>query len=296
MNYRFIYATNVRDTITFTNNTFDKGTLNDCYLINIEHNQEAINLVNNSFSSLKVTGSSAINCGGIAIFLKASTKLHLTYDNCKFINIENLHTTSPHSNGGAIQFGFASECLNVDVSLTNCLFKGNKSPKHGGAVAIQTQGTALINNCTFEENIAKIAAGSAKLLAEKAEGRGGALFISCDHIEKVTIEKCAFEKNSAFDGFSVYIEGEAAATTTFTITSNTFNENVNSETNIQSIIASEILSIEKETIEDKNIFGTSLLKNFVHVDQLGNHYPDQTTAPTPTLPSEPNIEIWDDDT
>ena len=299
MNYKFIHAINVRDTITFVNNTFDQGTLENSYLIYIEHNQASINLINNSFSQFVVTGNDAINCGGIAIFFKApeSTRLHLTYENCNFTNIQNSHTSSQHSNGGAIQFGFASECANVDVSLTNCLFKGNKSPKHGGAVAIQTQGAVLIRNCIFEENKANNAIQ--RLLAEKTEGRGGALFISCGNsakpIESVTIDQCTFDRNSAFDGLAIYIEGEATTTTSFTIKANKFNGNSSPEKTV-SCIASEVLSIEKIKIENENEFTNNLNKKFTHVDQSGNPYPEQTAAPSPTLPSEPNIEIWDDHT
>lgn len=117
------------------------------------------------------------------------------------------------------------------MTLSNSILKGNKASKYGGAVAIAVNNQININNCTFEENRADNQKDSgSSLLEEKADGRGGAIFICTKYKDKqvadsLIIEDCTFRKNAAFDDYGIYIDGEEMPTGTTSIKNNKFFDN-----------------------------------------------------------------------
>ena len=193
----------------------------------------------------------------------------VSFEDCKFIN--NVATSSNRGHvptgmqaytsgdGGALQYGFSTSIYEINMKFDNCLFSRNKAVRHGGALALQTVGTVVINKCTFEENIANYKQSSGELLEnhfnKKSEGRGGAIYINPvfelknhDHktkyMKSVTITGCTFKSNSAFDGFAIYIEGDDPGTE-FTIKDNTFTSNSDGTSNSENraVVLSEIDSL-----------------------------------------------------
>lgn len=160
-----------------------------------------------------------------------TTQFFLIYDHCSFLDVYNMKTSSPNSNGGAINFGFIKDLAQVYLTLSNSILKGTKASKHGGAVAIAVNNQINIKNCTFEENRADNQKDSgSSLLEEKADGRGGAIFICTKYKDKqvadsLIIEDCTFRKNAAFDDYGIYIDGEEMPTGTTSIKNNKFFDN-----------------------------------------------------------------------
>ena len=103
----------------------------------------------------------------------SSSYPHSTIKNCKFIN------NTGASGGGGIY------CYNSNISVTNCLFSGNKSYDHGwpggGAIAMDDFALGHIANCFFINNKAHT---------------GGA--ISNNYEPHVFIEGCVFAGNHAY--------------------------------------------------------------------------------------------------
>lgn len=163
--------------------------------------------------------------------------------------------------GGALQFCFSNTIHNVDMTFLRCYFLQNKTVRNGGALALQTIKRVAIINCTFDENLADYKVDqSAELLYDnyyflKNNGRGGAIyanptyshaaFTSDDCMDDLLIDGCTFNRNKAFDGNAVYIEGVENARTNFVIKNNIFTDYYD-EGNLspnKSVIASEIFNL-----------------------------------------------------
>ena len=296
-----------------SNNLFEDVTLDNEYLIRIENNLYNLELSYNTFSRITTSSNSETFCGGFSCFMpssatkSATSTVILTYDNCNFYDIKNLHSKKPYYQGGAVQCGFTADLVDLDLTITNCVFKGNRAFKHGGAVAIQVQGAVTIRNCTFEENKANYRDNNAKLLLyedntdKKEEGRGGAIYVNPTFVidnddkflQKLIIDNCTFKRNVAYDGYAIYIEGLDEGSTSYQITNNNFFNNYNGQdsASIGGVFVSEVTKISEEQILTKNVF--SNIDNgigsipFYHANHSGIRLPDKTPAPLPTIHATP---------
>jgi len=99
---------------------------------------------------------------------------------------------------GTLPGGGGVAIVDRTVTISNCLFKANRIPGYGAAIATFTADGTKIVNCTFTEN----AAGS----------NGGAIYN--EESTGVLISDCTFLKNSANDsGGAVYsVKGSATIT------------------------------------------------------------------------------------
>ncbi len=131
--------------------------------------------------------------------------------------------------------------------MQKCNFEQNKAQRHGGAISIQTLNDVEIIGCTFTENKANYKFDSSSELLfinhyeKKLEGRGGAIYLNpvftyeadsqcqspTSFMNSVKIEGCKFDLNKAYDGFALYVEGDAE--TVFTVTNNDFTNNFDLE-------------------------------------------------------------------
>lgn len=296
-NGNFINATKMRNKPNISNNTFEKITINNNFLIYISHNLEQIELINNSFSNIIISDTNKMSGGGIATLIGYS-EFTIQYEKCKFYDIINDNDIMPYYQGGAISYGFSNININAHIRIIQCEFKRNKAKHHGGAIFIQTSKTVFISDCGFESNIANNDKKESMLLFEnyyerKDKGFGGAIFLNPSFnfngedycMSHVTISHCLFKNNQAYQGFDIYIEGDYCDTS-FIINDNEFindykNENI---TKGSGIIASEIFAISKNEIENSNDFskseiGTTNIENFILVDHSGNRIPDSTSTP-----------------
>lgn len=316
----FINIKNLKSVPQINNNLFEDVTLNNEYMIYIENDQKKFKLAFNTFSRITTSADSETYGGGFSCYMPTSAKnsatstLSITYENCNFNDIKNLNSKKPYHQGGAVQCGFNKDFCNLDLYITNCVFKGNQAFKHGGALAVQIQGSLTIQNTTFEENRANCNT-NAKLLAfhdytdNKVEGRGGAIYLNPTFavegddeksMVKVIINNCTFKRNVAFDGYAIYIEGENGAKTTYTFTNNFFINNYNGHDSSQGgIIVSEITTITEDQIinsNNNNVFSNKdnglNASTFVYVDHSGLPFPDPTMTPLPTNSDGSNSEIW----
>lgn len=305
-----IYISNLKTSFNISNNLFEDVTLDNQYLIYIENNLNNLQLSYNTFSKITISANSEKYCGGFACFMpttattSATNTVNLIYDNCNFYDIQNLQSTKPYYQGGAVQCGFSNDLVDISLTITNCVFKRNQAYKHGGAVAIQIQGSITIRNCTFEENIANCKENSAKLLLyednteKKVEGRGGAIYINptfvVDNDDKfsstITIENCTFKRNVAYDGYAIYIEGENDGSTVYDIKNNIFIDNFNGQSSSKGgVFVSEVTRIDRDQIliDNNNLFSNNDYGvgayPFNHADHYGSRIPD---------PENQNLEDW----
>ncbi len=134
--------------------------------------------IQNSGKSSIIWGGSVYSMGTISAF------------NCNFIN------NFAYRGGGAL-------CAEVEVITNDCIFTGNKSDEHGGAVNSKI---VSATNCTFTNNTAKIDGGGfwakTSTLTDctftsniSSSGSGGG-FIS----QSATVSNCTFTGNKAVDG------------------------------------------------------------------------------------------------
>lgn len=95
-------------------------------------------------------------------------------------------------------------------------------------------------------------------------------------MDDLLIDGCTFNRNKAFDGYSIYIEGVENARTNFVIKNNIFTDNYD-EWNLspnKSVIASEIFNLYDGIVVESNTFtytstGMSVVPLF-YVDHYGN--------------------------
>ncbi|KAK8840437.1 hypothetical protein M9Y10_030642 [Tritrichomonas musculus] len=295
---KLIHLGNSKVAYKIEDNTFSDIAISDGYFIHIVHDQDELNLIRNTFSQFKTSAST--ECGGIAVYFERTNdkQFHIKYDNCNFFDITSANAAS---NGGAVAF-----TKTVSVTLASCLFRKNTAHKHGGAVSLKTSGNIVIQSCTFEDNKASSSSSSSSsLLAEKAQCRGGAIFLTqvSGSSSSVKIDDCTFKTNTAHDAYAIYIERESTestATNTYTITNNKFINNYNGDSTSSctgSIIASEVTTITKEDIEKSNVFEASIYgqgcAHFYHVDGKGDKLPNPTAKPDPSNPGS-NVIEWGD--
>ena len=152
---QFIKSTFVIENIHIEGNIFENSELLNEHYISISYNSESIEMKNNTFSQITLnTNSESSGCLIIEITKISQGQFNLTYSNCKFIDIKNLNINSPYHYGGAIRYGFSTIDFNIDTNITiiDCEFHRNQVNKHGGALALQTSKTIIIQNCIFESN------------------------------------------------------------------------------------------------------------------------------------------------
>lgn len=302
-----------------SNNLFEDVTLNDQYMIHIQNSLKTLQLSYNTFSRITTSANSEKYSGGFACFMPTSAKtsatstVNIIYDNCNFYDIQNLYSKKPYYQGGAVQCGFSKDLTDISLKITNCVFKRNQAYKHGGAVAIQIQGTITIKNCTFEENRANCKSSTAKLLLyedntdKKEEGRGGAIYINPTFVVenddkfsmKITIDNCTFKRNAAYDGYAIYIEGENDGSTIYDIKNNIFFDNFDGQSSSNGgVFVSEVTRISQNQVvlDNNNVFsnidyGVGAYP-FYHADHSGVRLPDPTQTPFPTKPENPYEEDW----
>lgn len=107
-------------------------------------------------------------------------------------------------------------------------------------------------------------------------------------MSSISIRGCIFRNNRAYQGYAIYIEGENCDTS---ISINDHNNFINNYETANSpngggIIASEITSITKTSIEESSDFSNSenegpTSEHFIHVDYSGQRLPDETPTPIP---------------
>ncbi|KAK8844362.1 hypothetical protein M9Y10_024577 [Tritrichomonas musculus] len=308
-NIRCFSFTTYTTSFTFSNNVVQnmKATGGSGYFGQFMPNRKVNTLVLKNIT-FKDNACNSQYGGGTGLWI---VKLNeVSFEDCKFIN--NLVTSSNRDttptgmteryksgDGGAFQYGFTNTVYEINLKFENCLFSRNKAVRHGGALALQTVGTVVINKCTFEENVANFKASSAELLenhfTKKAEGRGGAIYINPvfeygghDHktkyMKSVTITGCTFKSNSAFDGFAIYIEGDDPGTT-FTIKDNSFISNSDGTSNSEkrAVILSEIESLCTNGIDPSNTFNNPVgisINSLLCVDHFAR---TPSPSPMPTL-------------
>ncbi|KAK8892681.1 hypothetical protein M9Y10_029921 [Tritrichomonas musculus] len=297
----------------FENNVIknNRGTGCSDYIGSIEcmDQMNSLEIVNNSFVN---NVCESLYGGGIGI--KISGIEYLSFIGCTFDNNtakQNKETSRPiqrskspyyNGDGGCIQIGYVCMFNNFFISFDKCYFKNNKAERHGGAIAIQTIWDVNITNCVFENNVANYGKSSSKNLKgssyydQKREGRGGAIYINptnsydeetssfkapINGSTDILIEECRFIKNSGFDGYAFYIEGDdSIQNVDVEIHENRFIDNYNENNYINgnknkingSVIATEIFNIqEKQLINDNNFRYTN---KKIEVDELSyvDHY------------------------
>lgn len=158
--------------------------------------------------------------------------IDLSLIDCEFINNKAEQDNSTNrmpagsryeyfnGDGEGIQIGFSDKINSKISKLTfdRCNFEGNKAYRHGGGIAVQGVGEVHITECNFTSNSANYREESrSELLFSnhydlKDEGRGGAIYINptycasskecanSQQIHSVTIERCLFISNKAYDG------------------------------------------------------------------------------------------------
>lgn len=257
-----------------SNNTFEDIIIKDTSFINIFSIISEIELINNTFARITNIGTDESMSGGLGILITSFLdEFTLRYEKCKFYDIINSHTTTPRSQGGAIQFGFLNSTLNKCIEIINCEFKRNKAKRHGGALSIRTGKSVLIRDCEFESNVANNENNSSELLFTnhyewKNKGFGGAIYLNPTFrtddgndycMKNVTITNCIFRMNRAYQGYAIYIEGENCETTFSINDNNQFIDNYESENSPSGggIIASEITTIDINHIKTENSFSNS---------------------------------------
>lgn len=108
---------------------------------------------------------------------------------------------------------FSCNELNIDVTLTGCLFKKNEAQNHGGAISIEKFDTTsghegiIIENCQFIENIATQNGGSIYIGTET----------SCPNVavtkeeNRASIINCLFERTRGNDGHCIFAQSVSSA-------------------------------------------------------------------------------------
>lgn len=295
-------------------NTFQDSQLDGQFLFYISSPGPVVEINNTVFTNITTSGNSY--GGGVAMILPSSRSSEITvsFNKCKFINNEALQASSSvtdghyNGDGGAVHYGYDTLIVNSDMKFIDCTFKQNKAYRNGGALSLQTAGSVLIQNCIFEENVANNkGVASGELLYEnhygkKSAGVGGAIYINPTftangqdyHMTNITIFGCIFVKNKAFNGYAIYIEGDdleipiLISANDFT---NNFNENNSPEKG--SIIASEILTLDKKEIENNNDFNNDELATgalpFSFVDHSANPIDLENPATPSRTPPPPDF-------
>ncbi|OHT14544.1 hypothetical protein TRFO_15083 [Tritrichomonas foetus] len=94
---------------------------------------------------------------------------------------------------------------NSNTIIEDCIFDNNKGDKEGGAVAILLSNGRQVRicNCQFLHNQGATQDFNS---GEKNNKFGGAVYIN--GVGEVSIERCIFQKNQAFNGHAIYSLGE----------------------------------------------------------------------------------------
>ncbi|KAK8897816.1 hypothetical protein M9Y10_000044 [Tritrichomonas musculus] len=146
----------------------------------------------------------------------------ISFENCKWIN------NYCSGNGGAFQHGNTPETNGHELKFNDCEFTGNRSPKFGGALSIETTADITITNCNFLNNRAAYTdSESANLLAEE-NGLGGAVYINSKHSTgtlNFEIVSNTFRENEASDGHALCIQAGDANVDISEFASNHFIDN-----------------------------------------------------------------------
>lgn len=139
--------------------------------------------------------------------------IDLTIDSCHF----SQNSTEVYNGAG---LWVALGAGDVNFVLSNSMFEGNSTGLYGTAVfygdngTLGGTGTATVENCVFENNVAQHVAGldiggsqvagffeynviNCRFTGNKAIGDGGALDLWAEAPAKFNVEKCHFEGNSA---------------------------------------------------------------------------------------------------
>lgn len=178
---KIINAEKLRAKPNIINNTFENSDISNTYYISIIHNQQEIELINNTFSHMSSVDPQNAACGGLNLLIQSTfSEPTIKFQECKFYDIRNKRTNDLYSKGGALRFGSAEEGNNYHThfEIIKCEFKRNKAQDHGGAICIRTSKNITISECIFEMNIANGDISNSKsLLADDSHGCGGAIYL-----------------------------------------------------------------------------------------------------------------------
>lgn len=146
----------------------------------------------------------------------------ISFENCKWIN------NYCSGNGGGFQHGNTPETNGHELKFSDCEFTGNRSPKFGGALSIETTADITIRDCSFSNNRAAYTdPESANLLAE-GNGLGGAVYINSKHSTgslNYEIVSNTFQGNEASDGHALCIQAGDANVDISEFSTNRFIDN-----------------------------------------------------------------------
>ena len=132
--------------------------------------------------------------GNTATYLGGATHIqnsHSLFESCIFEK-NNVNNLQQNASGGAI----SATGANTDITIKQCLFKGNTATYSGGAIHMQkTRG--IFVNCTFEKN-------SAESSLQRVAFGGAVCVIDNSHL---TMHQCIFKENTAtYVGGATYIQ------------------------------------------------------------------------------------------
>ena len=220
---------------TFVNNTALKGGA--IYLM-----QTAITTITGSvFTKNTATGNEDLNAGAGAIYANGGLKLNI--DNCTF-NDNMAIVGNDTSWAGAIEAFY-------DTVISNSKFNNN-SAGYGGAVNVVggsvDPDTIVISNTTFTNNV--------------ASEYGGAIY----NLEaNVTIQSCIFDGNKAYDGSTIFNDGESLL---YLCNNNITSTKAEIYNKGDIISTSYVTVLENKTVKAE--YGQTVTLNATHIDDNGN--------------------------
>lgn len=152
--FKSFIETNIITSIDIKDNIFKNIKYDsDFYFLNLSC-LDKIELINNEFSNFAIGSNNKCYGGGLSsIFMfENEQNSSLIFNNCTFIEIENNRNKSPYSNGGSFQSEYSSES-NFSITFEQCKFIRNKSQfGKGGAISISSFKNITITECIFKDN------------------------------------------------------------------------------------------------------------------------------------------------
>ena len=162
----------------FVNCTFEKNSANAGGAVC------AIDNSNLMMHQCSFKNNTAAGTGG-ATHLNESQSL---FESCIFERNE-VNSLQQHARGGSI----SATGANTNITIKQCLFKGNTATYSGGAISMQKT-RSIIVNCTFEKNSAD-SGGALDTSHLTGHGHGGAIHLVRN--KDLIMQQCLFTENTA---------------------------------------------------------------------------------------------------
>lgn len=205
---------------------------------------DKIELISNEFSNFTIGSNSKCYGGGFSsIFMfENKTNSSLIFNNCTFVDIENNRNKSPYSNGGSFQSEYLSES-NFSITFEQCKFIRNKSQfGKGGAISISSFQNITITECIFKDNKSYQSGGAIFINSNQT-----------NQFNMVSIIQCEFNGNEGEEGASIYLkEDKNDKNLCVEIQKNIFSNNGKNKRNFTIVIYCKELDFEDNIIYYSN--------------------------------------------